>query len=217
MDTLDPALASILRDHLSGNPIDRSIWQNLDDSARIKLSETIVAVKSKTTSEVRISDYDTQWPYLFSCIEHELRQQLGALALAVEHVGSTAVAGLAAKPIIDVEVVISSSDQFPVVKERLERFGYIHRGPCGVPDREVFRCVIDLPSHYLYVSEMDARLWKEHLRFRNALRQNPKLAAEYATLKRALANQYRHDRTNYTEAKTGFIRSVIQGSLTKSD
>jgi len=139
------------------------------------------------------------------------------LVLAIEHVGSTAIPGLAAKPIIDIEVVIASAYQFPTVKERLERFGYIHRGLCGVPDREVFRCVIDLPFHHLYVSEMDARPLNEHLRFRNALRQNPELASEYAALKRALADQYRHDRDAYTEAKTGFIRSVIQSSLVKSD
>ena len=165
MDTLGSPLTGILREHLSGKPIDRSLWQKLDDSTRIRLSGAIVAVKSKAASEVRISNYDTQWPYLFSCIEHELREQLGALVLAIEHVGSTAIPGLAAKPIIDIEVVISSSYQFPAVKERLERFGYIHRGPCGVPDREVFRCVIDLPFHHLYVSEMDARPLKEHLLF----------------------------------------------------
>lgn len=217
MDTLGPPLTGILMEHLSGKPIDRSLWQKLDDSTRIRLSDAIVAVKSKTALEVRISNYDTQWPYLFSCIEHELRKQLGALVHAIEHVGSTAVPGLAAKPIIDIEVVISSSYQFPAVKERLERFGYIHRGTCGVPDREVFRCVIDLPFHHLYVSEMDSHPIKEHLRFRNALRRNPELAAEYAALKRALADQYRHDRDAYTEAKAGFIRSVIQSSLVKSD
>jgi len=217
MDTLGPPLTGILMEHLSGKPIGRSLWQKLDDSTRIRLSDAIVAVKSKTALEVRISNYDTQWPSLFSCIEHELRKQLGALVHAIEHVGSTAVPGLAANPIIDIEVVISSSYQFPAVKERLERFGYIHRGTCGVPDREVFRCVIDLPFHHLYVSEMDSHPIKEHLRFRNALRRNPELAAEYAALKRALADQYRNDRDAYTEAKTGFIRSVIQSSLVKSD
>ena len=217
MDTLGPPLTSTLMEYLSGRPIDRSLWQKLDDSTRIRLSDAIVAVKLKTGWEVRISNYDTQWPYLFSYIEHELREQLGALVLAIEHVGSTAVPGLAAKPIIDIEVVIASAYQFPTVKERLERFGYIHRGPCGVPDREVFRCVIDLPFHHLYVSEMDARPLNEHLRFRNALRQNPELASEYAALKRALADRYRHDRDAYTEAKTRFIRSAIQSSLVNSD
>ena len=69
MDTLDPPLTSILKDHLSGKPIGRSLWQKLDDSTRINLSDAIVAAKSKTALEVRISDYDTQWSYLFSAFQ----------------------------------------------------------------------------------------------------------------------------------------------------
>jgi GrpB-like predicted nucleotidyltransferase (UPF0157 family) len=216
MDTLSPALTSILTEHLTGKPIGRSLWQNLDDRTRIDLSDAIVAAKSKTVSEVRISNYDAQWPYLFSRIEGELREQLGALVLAIEHVGSTSVPGLAAKPIIDIDVVIASAYQFPPVKDRLERFGYIHEGPCGLPDREAFRCVIDFPAHHLYVCETDACSLKEHLRLRNALRQNPKLAAEYAALKRSLADHYRHDRVAYTETKSGFIRSVLADLLIKN-
>jgi len=68
MDTLGPPLTGILMEHLSGKPIGRSLWQKLDDSTRIRLSDAIVAVKSKTALEVRISNYDTQWPSLFSCI-----------------------------------------------------------------------------------------------------------------------------------------------------
>jgi len=209
MDSLGPALINILSDHLSGKPIERGLWQNLDDRDRLQLSEAIVAGRSGTGNEVRIFSYDTQWPYEFARIAQEVRAQVGGLVVSIEHVGSTAVPGLAAKPIIDIELVIACAYQFPPVKERLEKFGYIHRGPFGVPDREVFRCVIDLPVHHLYVSETDARPLREHVRFRNALRQNPELAAEYATLKRALADRYRHDREGYTEAKTGFIRSVI--------
>ena len=116
MDTLGPPLTSTLMEYLSGRPIDRSLWQKLHDSTRIRLSDAIVAVKLKTAWEVRISNYDTQWPYLFSCIEHELREQLGALVLAIEHVGSTAVPGLAAKPIIDIEVVIASAYAYTEAK-----------------------------------------------------------------------------------------------------
>jgi GrpB-like predicted nucleotidyltransferase (UPF0157 family) len=217
METLSPALTSILSEHLRGRPIDRNLWQNLDKRARTRLSEAIVAAKRKTPAEVRVCDYDTQWPYLFSRIEGELRGQLGALVLAIDHVGSTSVPGLAAKPIIDIDLVISSAYQFPSVKERLEKFGYIHEGPCGIPEREAFRCVIDLPAHHPYVCETDARSLKEQLRLRDALRQNPELAAQYATLKRALADQYRHDRLAYTEAKSGFIRSVIESLSVKTE
>ncbi len=99
--------------------------------------------------------------------------------------------------------------RWPSSMRGLENFGYIHRGPCGVPDREVFRCVIDLPPHHLYVCEIGARSLREHIGFRDALRQNPRLVAEYAALKHYLAEQYRNDRDAYTEAKTSFVRSVI--------
>jgi GrpB-like predicted nucleotidyltransferase (UPF0157 family) len=217
MDSLGPALTNILCDHLSGKPIERGLWQDLDDTDRIQLSEAIVAGRSGTGDEVRICSYDPQWPYGFARIAQEIRAQVGGLVVSIEHVGSTAVPGLPPKPIIDIELVIASVYQFPPVKERLEKFGYIHRGPCGVPDREVFRCVIDLPVHHLYVSETDARPLREHLRFRNALRQNPELAAEYAALKQALADQYHRDRDAYTEAKTGFIQSVLAGLFAKAD
>jgi len=75
--------------------------------------------------------------------------------------------------------------------------------------------VIDLPLHHLYVSEIGARPLREHLGFRDALRRNPQLAAEYAALKQRLAEQYRNDRDAYTEAKTGFIRSVLANSFNR--
>lgn len=209
MDNSGVSESVVLSGYLNGKPIDRGLWQSLDEQTRSGLAHAIVAAKPKTATEVSVWDYDLKWPRLFSQIEQELREQVGALALAIEHVGSTSVPGLAAKPIIDIELIIASAYQFPSVKERLEHFGYIHRGPCGVPDREAFRCVIDLPAHHLYVCQTGARPLREHLCFRDALRQNPGLAAEYAALKRALAEQYRHDRDAYTEAKTGFIRSVL--------
>jgi GrpB-like predicted nucleotidyltransferase (UPF0157 family) len=174
-----------------------------------RLARAIVSAEAKTATEVRICDYDAEWPRRFFRIEQELRERLGALALAIEHVGSTSVAGLAAKPIIDIDIVIASAHQFPSVKERLDQLGYIHEGPWSVPGREAFRCVIDLPVHHLYVCESGARPLLEHLCFRDILRQSPELAAEYAALKRTLAERYRHDRATYTEAKTEFIRSVI--------
>lgn len=203
-------LSGVVTGYLNGKPVDSELWQSLDESERSWLAHALVAAKTKTM-EVRICDYDPEWPHLFSRIECKLREHVGTLAVAIEHVGSTSVPGLAAKPIIDLDIVIASAYQFPSIKERLEKFGYIHRGPIGVPGREAFSCVIDLPAHHLYVCETGARPLREHLCFRDALRQSPELAAAYAALKRNLAEQHRYDRDAYTEAKTSFIRSVIAG------
>ena len=118
--------------------------------------------------------------------------------------------GLAAKPIIDVDVLIRSNAQFAAIRDRLERFGHIHRGPRGVAGREVFRCVIDLPKHLLYVCEQTSRPAVEHMSFRNRLRNDPEVAAAYVRLKKDLAQRFRNDRERYTEAKTNFIRSFLE-------
>jgi GrpB-like predicted nucleotidyltransferase (UPF0157 family) len=204
-------LSEVLTGYVNGKPVDSELWQSLDESERSWLAHAMVAAKTKTM-EVRICDYDPEWPHLFSRIECELREHVGTLAVAIEHVGSTSVPGLAAKPIIDIDIVIASAYQFPSIKERLEKFGYIHEGPLGLLGREAFRCAIDLPVHHLYVCESGARPLQEHLCFRDILRQSPELAAEYAVLKRNLAEQHRNDRDAYTEAKTGFIRSVLARS-----
>ena len=201
-------LSDALNGYLDRKVVERGFWQSLDQEARDWLSRAIVRAKRKTV-EVRICDYQEQWPKQFSSIERELREKVGSLVLFIEHIGSTAVPGLAAKPIVDIDVAIAAADKFYAVKERLEQFGYIHRGPCGVPDREFFRCVIDLPVHHLCVCVFGARPLREHLCFRDALRRNPQVAAEYARLKRMLADRYRSDRDGYTEAKTGFIRSIL--------
>src|SRR6202011_4312110 len=119
-------------------------------------------------------------------IASEVNDVLGELAIAIEHVGSTSVPGLAAKPIIDVDVLTRENAKFGEFRDRLERFGYIHRGPRGVDGREVFRCVIDLPKHLLYVSEQTSRPVIEHLSFRNRLLNDPEVASAYVKLKRDL-------------------------------
>ena len=118
--------------------------------------------------------------------------------------------GMAAKPITDVDVLIRSNAQFAEIRDCLERFGYIHRGSRGVEGREVFRCVIDLPKHLLYVCEQTSRPAIEHLSFRNRLRNDGEAAAAYVRLKKDLAQRFRNDRERYTEAKSDFIRSFLE-------
>ena len=173
----------------------------------------MVRVRPVSWNAVEVVDYDERWPADFRRIANELSAVLGELIIGIEHVGSTSVPGLAAKPMIDIDVLIRSSEsQFAEIRDRLERFGYIHRGSRGVAGREVFRCVIDLPKHLLYVCEQTSRPVIEHLSFRNRLRNDPEVAAAYAKLKRDLAQRFCNDRERYTEAKTDFIRSFLTPS-----
>src|SRR5512145_273306 len=100
---------------------------------------------------VVIVDYDPSWPDVFEDLRARLLRALGDLVMAIEHVGSTAVPGLAAKPIIDIDVVIPSVSDLPAAIQRLAEIGYAHRGDLGVPGREAFSQPADLPRHHLYV------------------------------------------------------------------
>jgi GrpB-like predicted nucleotidyltransferase (UPF0157 family) len=142
-----------------------------------------------------------------------MRQNLGHLVLAIEHVGSTSVPGLAAKPIIDVDIVIESPAQLPPVAERLAGIGYTHQGDLGIAGRHAFDAPPAPPPRHVYVCPRDSIPLREHLAFRDFLRSNPEAAASYAELKRQLCNACADDRAQYTERKAAFVRGVLARHL----
>jgi GrpB-like predicted nucleotidyltransferase (UPF0157 family) len=162
-----------------------------------------------TGQPVHIVDYDPQWPAVFDHLRDQLHAALGSLALRIEHVGSTAVPGLAAKPIIDLDVVIRGRGDLPAVTGRLRPLGYQPEGNLGVPGREAFTTPPGAPPHHLYVCPADSGALARHLAFRDFLRTHPATACAYAELKRSLARRFCTDRTAYTEAKTAFIDQVL--------
>lgn len=159
---------------------------------------------------VIIENYDPEWPQQFALLRSRIAPVLGRLAPAVEHVGSTAVPGLAAKPIIDIDVLLHSADDLPEAIQRLGALGYEHRGDLGVRGREAFRPPTALPPHHLYLHGPESREFTRHVNFRNHLRANPEEARAYERLKRKLALQYRNDRQAYTQAKTEFVETVLR-------
>ena len=161
---------------------------------------------------VVIADYDPRWPGTFQQLRDRLAATLGPLAVAIEHVGSTAVPGLAAKPIIDLDVVIADRADLPAVIDRLRPLGYLHEGDLGVPGREAFTTPAGAPPHLLYVCVTGTPALERHLAFRDALRANPSLAGAYGDLKRTLAARLADDRAGYTEAKSAFIEQVLATS-----
>ena len=151
-----------------------------------------------------IVDYDPAWPLEFERIRDRAAAAVGGLAVAIEHVGSTAVPGLAAKPIIDLVIVVEPENVQRAI-ERLSAIGYLHRGNLGVEGREAFDVPEGERPHHLYVSPTDSEELRAQLTFRDRLRESPALATEYEALKRELALQFRDDRIGYTEAKTEFV------------
>ena len=158
-----------------------------------------------------ISEYDPRWPALFCELRDARPAGLRMCARSIEHVGSTAVPGLAAKPIIDIDVVVADEADVAEAIAMLAAAGYPHKGDAGVPGREAFDQPPHLPEHHLYLCVEGAGPLVAHLRLRDHLRANPGTAREYAALKRELTAAYGDDREGYTEAKTAFIERVLAG------
>ena len=157
-----------------------------------------------------IEDYDPRWPEQFEVLGRRIATALGPLASAVEHVGSTAVPGLAAKPILYIDGLLHAAADLPEAIQHLGTLGYEHRGDLGVPGREAFRPPPDDIPHHLYVLGPESREYIRHITFRNHLRRNPQDALDYERLKRALAREYRNNREVYNRAKTEFVEAILR-------
>ena len=161
------------------------------------------------STPVEVVDYDPTWPRTFEKIRATIAACLAGLTSRIEHVGSTAVPGLAAKPIVDVDVLLDTNDVMPDAIARLSHLGYRHEGNLGIPGREAFSAPADMPHHHLYVCPPGSEEFGRHIAFRNYLRSHPVAAGEYAALKQALASQVRYDRKAYTNGKHAFVRDVL--------
>ena len=185
------------------------IWLDPADGSPDELAATILARTDSEREPIVIAAYDPDWPALFERLAAPLRAALADLGAIVEHVGSTAVPGLAAKPIVDIDVVVSGAAEVPGAIERLRRLGYVYQGDKGIPGREAFLWPPEAPRHHLYVVVAGNAVHRAHLRFRDLLRDRPDLAGEYAELKRSLVPRHARDANGYTAAKTGFIDRAL--------
>jgi GrpB-like predicted nucleotidyltransferase (UPF0157 family) len=168
---------------------------------------------------VVIVEHDPAWSSTFAELRAIYIAAVGDVALACEHVGSTSVPGLAAKAVLDIDIVIESMDRFPAVVAALAPLGYSHRGDLGVRDREAFgREDEQVPrdgsgrrwmSHHLYVCPGDGAELPRHLGFRDYLRGHPEEAMRYAALKRELAARHPNDIDAYCEGKSEFVEGIL--------
>jgi GrpB-like predicted nucleotidyltransferase (UPF0157 family) len=169
-------------------------------------------MKRHITSTVTVVDYDPSWPSIFETLKSRVLQALDSVAVSVEHVGSTSVPGLAAKPIIDMDVVVTSIADVTMAIERLSTIGYVHRGDLGIEGREAFCSPSGLPTHHLYVCVQGAVALANHLTVRNYLRQSPTAARTYGMLKKRLAETFPTDMDKYIQGKTDFLVGILRES-----
>jgi GrpB-like predicted nucleotidyltransferase (UPF0157 family) len=159
-------------------------------------------------NRICIVEYDPGWPQVFEEIKSGIAPALGGMAAAIEHVGSTSIPGLAAKPIIDIDVLLAAGMKFPKAVECLADLGYVYEGNLGIPGREAFLAPTNTPPHHLYVCLPANSDFRKHVAFRDYLRSHPIEAQTYGELKRSLAAQFPGNRSAYVAGKTGFVARV---------
>lgn len=167
-------------------------------------------VMTMKTRRVVVEKYDPMWARDFENIRSELSAALEGLYLSVEHVGSTSVPGLCAKPIIDIDVVIDGYDVFPYVVEKLAQIGYIHECDLGIPEREAFDYTgkEHLKKHHLYVCPQNSAELRRHVAFRDYLRTHPEARDEYSRVKEEGAELFSDDIDGYITHKSPVIQKI---------
>lgn len=189
-------------------PVDPTRELRLPEQVHAELGRMLAGVLAP--KPVVIVEYEPNWPSIFEDLRKQLLPALEGIAVAIEHVGSTAVPGLVAKPIIDIDVVVASTADIPEAIERLKTLGYEHRGDLGIPGREAFSLPPGLPTHYLYVVVLDSKAYWDHVLLRDWLRSHSDDARRYAELKRANASRFQSDRDGYTWAKADFVEGILE-------
>jgi GrpB-like predicted nucleotidyltransferase (UPF0157 family) len=164
------------------------------------------------TRDIVVSAYDPAWPDWFDTVRRYVWPAIADIAVRIDHVGSTAVPGLAAKPIIDIDIVVASEDEVRAVVERIAEIGYRWRGDLGVVGREAFDTAHDdrLPPHHLYVLVENNKAHLDHVLLRDLLRGHDEARDRYAALKRHNAELANNDMDVYVAAKATLVAELLR-------
>ena len=164
------------------------------------------------TKRVVVVPYDEVWKNAFEEIKTEIEAEIGDLILGIEHVGSTSVEGMFAKPCIDMDVIIKDYSVFDEVVSKLGAIGYIHEGDLGIKDREAFKYA-DKPhlmTHHLYVCPRNSEELHRHIVFRDFLRKNPEAVKKYSQVKETAAQLFPDSIDQYIEYKSPCIEELYK-------
>ena len=164
------------------------------------------------TRKVIVLPYDAAWQADFERIKREIEDTIGDLIVGIEHVGSTSVEGMSAKPCIDMDVIIKDYSVFEAVVFGLKEIGYIHEGDLGIKDREAFKYSdkSHLQTHHLYVCPQYSEELHRHITFRDYLRNNTEAVKKYSLAKEKAAELFPNDIDKYIEYKTPCIEELYK-------
>lgn len=158
---------------------------------------------------VEIATYDKQWPGHFRDIAASLQALIGLEVIAIDHIGSTAVPGLSAKPLIDIDVTLPSPEHVLAAISTMEDAGYENRGNRYERDVYAFLMTSTNPKRRVYLLPQGNETHQKRIIFRDYLIAHPQIMAEYSALKQKLAREYAYDGDGYTRAKADFVNRVV--------
>lgn len=160
---------------------------------------------------IEVVPYNPHWPYLFRQEARKIAAALAGEIVLIHHIGSTAIPGIKAKPVIDCLIEVRQIERVDAYNDELISLGYTPRGENGIPSRRYFNKKIEEEhTHHLHVFQIGHPEICRHLEFRDYLRTHPNKAQAYSQLKEKLAEKYRHDSVAYTEGKNDFVQEIDQ-------
>ncbi|MBO5110009.1 MAG: GrpB family protein [Clostridia bacterium] len=162
------------------------------------------------SKSVEVVPYSYTWAESYELIKAELLAAVGDFILGIEHVGSTAVEGLSAKPCIDIDIIIEDYSMLDTVINQLATIGYVHEGDLGIKDREAFKYTNKphLENHHLYVCPKSSNELHRHITFRNYLKTHPEAVVKYSKIKEEAAKLFPNDIDQYIAYKTPCIEEL---------
>jgi len=194
----------------------RQLYRSADGEVRAlaffmkKHDQTSTSDYGLYPGELRLVAVGPEWALRFAAERDRLYAALGTAALDIQHVGSTAIPGILAKPILDIAVAIHNFESGSLLVPSLVALGYQYRGENGIPRRHYFVRGTPCRTHHLHVFEQRGPEWERHLRFRDRLLASPATAAQYSELKRTLAAESPESRDRYQSLKSSFIADLAR-------
>lgn len=162
---------------------------------------------------LELHPYSEDWPRLFAEAKAQIEAVIGDYVLDIQHVGSTSVPGLMAKPILDIGIAVENFEEARRCVQPMEELGYTYRGENGIPRRHYFNLTDAedrrISLHHVHMNEVTSHDWRAQIAFRDALRQDDQLRDGYAELKTNLVKSHDGARLVYTDSKTGFVTKVL--------
>lgn len=160
---------------------------------------------------VKLSPFSYQWEEQYKIEEKRIADSLGALALDIQHIGSTCIPGLSAKPVIDIAVMVPSKSSLPECISLMESAGFEYLGDFGLPGRDFF--VLGNPRIcHVHIVEKGSNHWKQWILFRDYLLIHPDVAEKYDILKKELATKFPNDRESYLAGKAPLIAEILENA-----